>query len=207
MRKPQIVRHVKSTRVRAGLSLGVVGVLAASGTFAYWTDSVTVSGTSFTTGTLALQVDNAHSVNNASGTLTMTGMVPGNTSAQILTVKNNGTVPLKWTLAANLTGTNATDFGTAGALSVTVKTGANIGGSGNSATCSGGTVVGSATTLTTSSSSVVATPQPSTPGSGLGAGGTVPLCFQVTFDSNAATSLQNKTTLATFTFSATSDLS
>ena len=111
--------------------MGVVVALGTTGTFAFWTDSVTVSGTTFTSGTLDLQVNNADSVSNASGTLTMTNMAPGATSAQILTVKNNGNVPLKWTLAANLTGTNASDFDTANALTVLVKTGATVNGTGN----------------------------------------------------------------------------
>jgi predicted ribosomally synthesized peptide with SipW-like signal peptide len=206
MRKPQILRHLKSTRTRAVLSLGVVAALGTTGTFAFWTDSATVSGTSFTAGTLDLQVNNADSVANASGTLSMTNMSPGATSAQILTVKNNGNVPLKWTLAGLLTGgTDDAAFSTNSAISVTVKTG-TISGSGNSATC-GGTTLAGPTVLTTSSANLIATPQPTTPGSGVGAAATVPLCFQVTFSESAPTSLQNKSAKATFTFTGTSDIS
>jgi predicted ribosomally synthesized peptide with SipW-like signal peptide len=208
MRKPQIIRHLKSTRVRAALGLGVVLALGTTGTFAFWTDSVTVSGTTFSSGHLDLQVDNADAVANATGTLSMTNMAPGATSAQILTVKNNGNVPLKWTLAGQLTG-GADDaaFSTAGAMSLTIRSGATVSGSGNSATCTGGTVLAGPTTLTTTSAALVATPQPTTAGSGLGAAATVPLCFQVTFNALAPTSLQSKTTKANFTFTGTSDLS
>jgi predicted ribosomally synthesized peptide with SipW-like signal peptide len=211
MRKPELRSLIRDTRVRAALSLGVVAALGAGGTFAYWTDSSQITGTTFSTGMLDLKasVDGTNFADNPtnSGTLTMTAMAPGNTSAQVLTIKNAGTVPLKWTLAANLTGTNASDFDTANALTVLVKTGATISGSGNSATCSGGTQVGVTTTLKQASGTIVTTPQPTTAGSGLGAAGTVALCFQVSFDANAPTTLQTKTTQATFTFSATSNIS
>lgn len=214
MRKPHLRTWIRDTRVRAGLSLGVVAALGAGGTFAYWTDSSQITGTTFSTGTLDLQSSingtafSDNPVNTGTpATLTMTSMAPGNTSAQVLTIKNAGTVPLKWTLAGNLTGTNAVDFDNANALTVLVKTGATLNGSGNSATCQGGTQLGSTTTLKQASASIVATPQPTTAGSGIGAAGTVALCFQVSFDANAPTSLQTKTTQATFTFGATSNLS
>ena len=203
----RIIRSLSSTRVRAGLSLGVVAALGVTGTFAYWSDSAAVSGTTFTTGSFDLKVNNQDAVSNASGSLTMAAMAPGNSSAQILTVNNAGTVPLKWTLAAQLGGTDAALYNSAGALKLTVKTGATVSGSGNSATCSGGTVVGTATTLSTTAANVVNTPQPTTAGSGLAAGGSTPLCFEVDFDSSAPSTLQTKTTTATFTFSATSNLS
>jgi len=206
MRKPHVISALRSTRVRAALGLGIVVALGTTGTFAFWTDSVTVSGTTFTSGTLDLQVNNSDAVSNAAGTLSMTNMAPGATSAQILTVKNNGNIPLKWTLAGQLTGgTDDALFSSNSAISVTIKTG-TITGSGNSATC-GGTVLAGPTVLTTSSANLIATPQPTTPGSGLGAAGTVPLCFQVTFSASAPTALQTKTTKANFTFTGTSDIS
>jgi predicted ribosomally synthesized peptide with SipW-like signal peptide len=207
MRDNRILRSLSSTRVRAGLSLGVVAALGVTGTFAYWSDSVTVAGTTFSTGTFDLKVNNQDAVSNASGNLSMSAMAPGNSSAQILTVNNAGNVPLKWTLSAQLTGgSNPGDFATANALKLTVKTGATVSGSGNSATCSGGAVVGTVTTLGTGLSSVVGTPQPTTAGSGLAGGANTPLCFEVDFDSGAPTSLQGKSAVVTFTFDATSNL-
>ncbi len=203
----RILRSLKSTRVRAGLSLGVVAALGVTGTFAYWSDSVSVAGTTFSTGTFDLKVNNQDSVSNVSGNLSMTAMAPGNTSAQILTVNNAGTVPLKWTLSAQLTGgSNPGDFAAASALKLTVKTGATVSGGGNSATCSGGNVVGTVTTLGTAASAVVGTPQPTTAGSGLAASGNTPLCFEVDFDSGAPSSLQGKSAVVTFTFDATSNV-
>lgn len=207
MRNLTFLSRLKSVRVRAILSLGVVLGLSATGTFAFWTTSVAVTGTSFTAGSLAMTVDNTTGYSNAAGTLTMTNMSPGATSAQVMTIKNTGNIPLKWTLTQQLSGANASQFTTAGSLSVTVKTGATVAGTGNAATCSGGTVVGSATTLSSTASSVVATRQPATPGSGVGAGSSVALCFQVTFDSAAPSTLQGLTAQDTFTFTGTSDIS
>ena len=59
-------------------------------------------------------------------------MVPGNTSAEVLTVKNNGTAPLKYTLTGGLTGTDAAAYNTAAALKLTILAGGTKSGSGNS---------------------------------------------------------------------------
>jgi signal peptidase I len=112
-------------------------VLATTGTFAFWTDDVAITGTTFAAGTLDLQVNDTDT-SVSTTTLGMAVMVPGNTSAEVLTLKNNGTAPLKWTMTGGLTGTDAGAFGTAGSLALTVSAGGTRSGSGNSATCSGG---------------------------------------------------------------------
>ena len=48
--------------VRLVLTLGVLGVLTIPGTQAAWTDPVSVSGTTLSTGTVDLKVENADSV-------------------------------------------------------------------------------------------------------------------------------------------------
>ena len=89
-------RCLASARTRAALSLGVVLAVGSTGTFAYWTDDVTVSGTTFTAGTLDLQVNDLNTV-AAYTSLNLTTMVPGNSMAGTLVIKNNGNVPLKYT--------------------------------------------------------------------------------------------------------------
>lgn len=191
----------RSGRIRAFLSLGVALGLGAAGTFAFWTDDVVISGTTFTAGTLDLKVNNSDAY--ATTTLGMSAMVPGNTSAELLTIKNAGTAALKYTLTGGLTGTDAAAYNTAGALKLTILSGATINGSGNSATCTGGTSVYTATALT----NVVATPIIGTRRGPIAAGATEVLCFQVTFDAAASTTLQGKTATATFTATGTSDVS
>ncbi|MEO6470749.1 MAG: TasA family protein [Aeromicrobium sp.] len=192
----------RSGRIRAILSLGVALGLGTAGTFAYWTDDVVISGTAFTAGTLDLQVNNADSY--ATTTLSMAAVVPGNTSAQVLTLKNNGTAPLKYTLTGGLTGTDAGAYNTAGALKLTVTVGGTVSGSGSSATCSAGTstLVNAVALTSTTSTALIATRQ-----GPIAAAGTQALCFQVTFDVAAVTTLQGKTATATFTATGTSDVS
>jgi len=196
------VAMLKSPRLRALLGLGLVGVVGTTGTFAFWTDDVVISGTTFTAGTLDLQVNNTD-ISVSTTTLGMAVMVPGNTSAEVLTLKNNGTAPLKWTMVGGLTGTDAAAFSAAAALKLTVSAGGTRSGTGNSATCTGGSTLVNAVALTaTTSTALVATRQ-----GPMAAAGTQTICFQVSFDSAAPSTLQAKTANATFTVTGTSDVS
>ncbi|MCW2765339.1 MAG: hypothetical protein JWO11_1298 [Nocardioides sp.] len=196
----RVLGALGSARLRALLGLGVVLSVGATGTFAFWTDDVTISGTSFTAGTLDLQVNNADAP--ATTTLGMSAMVPGNTSAEVLTIKNNGTAPLKYTLTGGLTGTDAAAYGTANALALTILAGGTKSGSGNSATCTGGTSVYSGNLTTTASTALIGTRR-----GPLAAAGTETLCFMINFSASAPTTLQAKTATATFTATGTSDVS
>ncbi|MDP3890607.1 TasA family protein [Nocardioides sp.] len=194
-----------SARLRALLGVGLVGVLATTGTFAFWTDDVALTGTNFTAGTLDLQVNDTDT-SVSTTTLGMAVMVPGNTSAEVLTLKNNGTAPLKWTMTGGLTGADAGAFDTAGSLALTVSAGGTRSGSGNSATCSGGTTLVNAVALTaTTTTGLVTTRQPVA--AAMAPTDTQTLCFQVTLDAAAPSSLQGKTASATFTVTGTSDVS
>ena len=197
-RGPRVGRGLRSQRVRALLGLGVLLGVGATGTFAFWTDDVTITGTSFTSGTLDLKVNNGDSY--ATTSLTMGAMVPGSTSAEVLTVKNSGTAPLKYTLTGGLAGgADVGVYNTGGYLKLTVRAGGTVSGT----TCTGGTTVYGPTALTsTTTTAIIGTRRgPVAPT------GTEALCFQVTFDAAAPNSMQNKTATATFTFTGTSDVS
>lgn len=200
-------RAVKRTgRIRAILSLGVALGLGTVGTFAYWTDDVVISGSTFTAGTLDLQVNNADAY--ATTTLGMTGMAPGSSSAEVLTVKNNGSAVLKYTITGGLTGTNAADYNTAGAngLLLTISVGGTRTASGTNFVCSGGTVIVNAVPLTsTTTTPIIATRRG--PLATTGPTQTEALCFSVKLSDNAPNSLQTKTATATFTATGTSDVS
>ena len=86
------------------LSLGVVFAVATTGTLAYWTDNVTVNGSTLTTGTINFQVNGQESIATYAG-LNISNMVPGNTTAAVVTVRNNGTAPLKYTVSSTYTDT------------------------------------------------------------------------------------------------------
>lgn len=76
-------------------------------------------------------------------------------------------------------------------------------GSGNASTCTGGSVVVSAVALTaTTSTALIGTRRgPVAPA------GSEALCFQVTLDAAAPSSVQGKTASATITLTGTSDVS
>jgi predicted ribosomally synthesized peptide with SipW-like signal peptide len=201
-RKPQPAWW-RSRRARALLSLGLLGSALVVGTYAYWTDDVTISGTTFTTGTLDLQVNTSDSYSTTTLGMSSTPMVPGNTSAEVLTVKNNGTVPLKYTLTGGLAGTDAAAFNTAASIRLTIVSGGTRSGSGNAATCTGGTTIYGPTALTNVTSTAII----GTRRGPVAAAGTEALCFQITFDAAAPGTLQGKTATATFTATGTSDVS
>ncbi|MEJ7634285.1 TasA family protein [Aeromicrobium sp.] len=196
----RLASGVTSVRVRALLSLGVALGIGSIGTFAFWTDDSIISGTSFTSGTLDLKVNNVDDV--ATTTLSMSNMTPGSSSAELLTIKNNGSTTFKYSVAGGLAGTDASTFATAAALKLAVVAGGTRSGTGNTSTCTGGTVIVSAAVLTNTTTTVIV------PKRGpLAAAGTEALCFQVTFDAAASNALQGKTATVTFTATGTSDLS
>lgn len=184
-----------SARLRAALGLGVVLSAGVMGTHAYWTDSVSVQGATFSTGALDLQVNNLDAAVDFS-TISLAGMVPGNTTAGVLTVKNAGTVPLKYT--ATSAATNADGKGLGAALAAKITGASSVTGSGASRTCGGSALPGTGTSL---NGSIIST------GRTLAVGATETLCVQVTLSATAPSALQAATTTATLSFNGTSDLS
>lgn len=195
----------RSRPLRALLCLGgLVFAAATTGTYAHWTDDVAIGGTTFTSGTIDLRVNTLNSV--TSSTLSMTGsslMVPGSSSAEVFTLRNSGTAPLKWTMTGGLSGTDAAAYNTAGSLRVRVVVNGTRSGTGNTASCTGGSelVAGAALTNAPGTSIVSNRQGPIAPTA------TVNVCLQVTLANDAPGSLQGKTAAATFTLTGTSDVS
>jgi len=202
-RRSRALPRAGSGRVRALLCLGLLGGLGATSSLAYWTDDVTISGATFTAGTLDLEVDNADPFTGLT-VLSMSDMVPGNTSAQVITIENSGTVPLKYTMAGGLTGTGASAYSSAGALQLTVVLNGTKSGSGSTSTCTGGTTLLTPTALTDTTTTSLVARRPSSP---LAPAATESLCVQVTFASVAPSSLQGASVDVVLTTTATSDVS
>jgi predicted ribosomally synthesized peptide with SipW-like signal peptide len=176
------------------LSTGLLFGIGSAGTFAHWTDEVTVTGVTFTAGTIDLKVNNQDTVTGYT-TLNINNMVPGNSVAGVLTVKNSGTAPLKYT--ATSSATNGDSKNLRGNLTVKVTGDGNVTGSSPSATCAGSALSGTGSGL---NGGLVTT------GRLLSSNASENLCIQVTLPTSAASSLQGATTDVTLTFTGTSDL-
>lgn len=188
-------RASRSTRIRALLSLGTAAAVGVTGTYAYWTDTVQVTGTALTTGTIDLKVNGQDAVTGWTS-LNLAAMMPGNSTAGVLTVSNSGTAPLQYYLGSSAT--NADGKGLAAALTLTVTGAAAVTGTSPTATCGGAALTGSATTLATEILGSPASPRT------LAAGASETICLQLTLPGAANTSLQGATTSVTFTASGTS---
>lgn len=181
-----------SVRLRALLSLGVVAVLGCGGTFAYWSDSATVTGATFTSGVLDLEVNGADEVSDFT-VLDLAAMVPGNSTAGLLRISNSGTVPLTYTLAGS--GTDADGKGLSAALTAKVTADTAVTGAAPSAGCAGAALAGSGASFT---GALV----PAGSARTLAVGASETLCVEATLPIAAPTSLQGATTDVTLTVSA-----
>lgn len=192
-------RVLRSTRVRALLSLGIVFGFGATGTLAYWTDTSTVTGATFTAGTLDLQLnDHQGTLADPAGfttTLGMTDMVPGSSVAAMLPVQNKSSgANLTYTMTGGASGTLGA------ALHLQLFSGGTASNTAGVGTCNG-TQIGTDITLTNTNT----TPIISTGRGPLAAStGVENLCFRVELPTTADTSLQSATSAATFIFTATS---
>lgn len=184
----------KSTRgslAVAILALGVAALLliGGRGTLAYWTDSTSVAGGNFSSGTLDITVDGAQGnpTAYAETNLALSGMVPGESVAANVVLANPGDADFTWTAAATTGGALGPG------LNVEVFLGTQSGDDTSyprTETCSGSAIVlgTTATRLNRSQSQTV--------------------CLKVTLPSNAANTYQSDTTgSATVTFNATQVIS
>ncbi|MCX6395243.1 MAG: TasA family protein [Propionibacteriales bacterium] len=195
MRKQTILARLRDTRVQAAASLGLVLAAAATGTYAYWTDSASVSGTTISSGSIDLFVNGANN-DTAFTSLSFTNIVPGQSAAGVITVKNNGLSPL--TYYVNGAASNADTKGLGAALVVKVTGDATRTTSGTSFTCAGNALANTGTAFAANlvGSPTVATQRQLIPGA------SETLCVQASLPTGAASTLQNATTNISFAFTA-----
>ena len=164
--------------LRIGAALAVLLVLSVGrGTAAYWSDAGTVPGGTIRTGSIDLRVDGQDAVGGYAP-LDLPRLVPGQTSATVLTVGNVGSVALQWT--ASTTGTNASN-GLLGALRLVVTGASTTDGS----TCGGAPLAGSGTTV---GGALVGTART------LGPGDAEQVCVQVGLPAGAPETLAGRAT-------------
>lgn len=176
--------------MRLALSLGVFAVLAIPGTTAAWTDPVAVSGTTLKAGTADLKVNNGDAPTfTAMNASTMEG---GDSTAGVLTVRNNGDVPLSYYVSTSAT--NADGKNLASQFSVKVTGDGATSGSSPNVACSGSALGSSGTSfggnLLGSSSNLRS----------LDAGASETICVQASLANGTAA--LGSTTNITFTFTA-----
>lgn len=104
-RRTRLRRALASRKVRAVLCLGIFAAPAAVGTMAYWTDEATIETGTLTSGTLDLTVGSTvEASENLRGpggsyeysTLTIGGLVPGESIARPFVVRNFGTTGFRF---------------------------------------------------------------------------------------------------------------
>ncbi|GAA3531520.1 hypothetical protein GCM10022234_30840 [Aeromicrobium panaciterrae] len=184
------LKRIKSTRVRALLSIGMVFGLGAVGTLAYWTDSATLAGGTFSAGTLDIKLGSpAPGVDNNptqfATDFAMTNMQPGDSRAALVAVRNSSS------LGFTYTATGVTSGGTlASLLTFKVVPGGSLSGSTD---CTG-TATFTGTMATTQN--VISADRPLA-----GGGGTESFCVVATLPTGTTTG-QNTSATATFTFNA-----
>lgn len=192
-RRPRLGQAARSIRVRALLSLGMLFGITAYGTLAYWSDSVTMDGGTFTSGTLNMQL-NGNEGNPTVWTnsvMTLAEMVPGESLAAAFTVDNVGSVAFTYTATGTATGVLAPHLTfqafAGGAAS-------NPGGPFRTGTCTG-TSLGGAQVLDGTARPVIGTQQlpPAT---------SQTVCFVVRLSTTAPGTMQGQSGNGTFVFTA-----
>lgn len=177
--------RTRRDRWRVLLTFGVILGMGSVSTVATWSDSVAGSAAQ-STGRLDLLLNSQ--LTGQGGTVTGTGlsapsMLPGSTAAELITVRNGGTVPFTFSATTSATGSLAPD------LTWVVRQG----GARSGTTCSGGTVLFSGAIGATS-----AVGGPTT----LGPGAEASWCIQATLNPQLSVVARGRTAATSFTFSA-----
>lgn len=196
-------RAISSIPVRAALCLlGLAIAPAAVGTWAYWTDTATVSTGTISSGDLDLMVGEADGdqLGGQGGSWThenlgVSDLLPGESNARRLTLTNAGTSPLL------LTGTFSSSNNDLPGLRVSIVPGAAPANQTSTglriASCTDGD------TPWVASAPVTGTPTPFPDEAvELAPGASVSTCAVVALDSSAANDQQGKSTVLTFAFDA-----
>jgi spore coat-associated protein N len=172
--------------------LAVVGILATFGLAgsALFTSTTTVGNNSFTTGSVLISTD------PVSALVTFSNMAPGDQVTAPLTVKNDGTLAMRYAMTS--LATNEDNKALRGQLELSVKSGvtdcSNAGFAASGTSVYGGT-------LNNALFGDPATGQQAGDRA-LAAGANEVLCFNVALPAGTGNEFQNAATTATFTFAA-----
>jgi predicted ribosomally synthesized peptide with SipW-like signal peptide len=182
-----------SLRARIAVVLGIVLALGAAPAWAYWQSQQSVPSSSFTLGRLDLQVNGQDAVTTFTA-LNTGAIMPGQSVAGVLTVKNNGSIPLSYYAQAQA----STALGKAFVVKVTGDSA--VSGAYPTATCPGSALPNSATSFQTSAAQLLGT---NAARRQLAPGASETVCVQATVSTSstvAPSSLQGTSTTVSFTF-------
>lgn len=186
-------QHRRGRRLRAALSLGLVGGFGALSTMAYWSDTGTATGGTFTAGVLDMKLNGADSA-DLSSTLLLDTMVPGESVAAHLAVQNSAPSNVPFTYTA--TGLAS------GALNPYLSFEVFLGGTSSNGTSGGlrtgtcgGTSTGATQTMATTKT-VIGTPQT------VAVSGSQNVCVVALLLTSTPSNMQGTTGSAVFTFTA-----
>jgi len=185
--------------VRGLLSLGILVGLAPTGTLASWRATTVLSPAGFVTGALDLRLRDASTTVGPGGSfadadLAPTGLLPGESVAVAVPVRNDGTMPFTWSATATATG----------ALAPALQVSTYVGGTATNSTsvldvrtgsCSG-TAATTNRTLRASATTVIPT-QPA-----LAAGDTISVCVLLKLPTTA-TGAANQSAAVSYSFAST----
>ena len=104
------------------VALGLLGALVGTISTAVFTDTATIPGSTFTTGTLDLKLSDSNETdvdNTATSDITFSSMTPGDQVDATITERNTGSLALRY--AATMTSTNADSKALRDQLSMTIK--------------------------------------------------------------------------------------
>lgn len=195
---------ITSVPLRAALCLGMLLGFGAIGTVAYWSDSATVAGGSFSAGSLDLQVGatTADQLAGQGGTwnytaLTLFDMIPGESVARSLTIKNTGTTALTYN---GVISTTSATLGTN--LQATIVKDGAVSNSGSQAAGNRAGVCGTGTTWQTNLPLSTTTQPVTTATVTLQPGATTTLCVKIGLGSATPGTFQTKSTSVTMLFTA-----
>jgi len=210
-RKRNMRKHLRRSLLLL-LSLGLIAGLVGTISMALFTDTAQIQNGSFTTGTVDIDLtdDNETNADNLANTqLTLSAMAPGDQVQPTvgITVRNNGTLALRYALYASATDADAKNL--KDQLEVTIRAVDTNAVNGNCNEFDGAVIYGPTTNIdgSTAAGTFFSIFGDSTAGAqagdrALAAAASEVLCFRIKLATTAPNSVQNAATTATWEFRA-----
>lgn len=127
----------------AAAAVGLVVLLGSAGTGATWTDRATIPGGDIHSGAIDLRADGVDSSTTFSA-LDVSGLLPGGSTATVVSVENVGTAPLTWSTSLSASGGSTALLS---ALVLTVTGAASTTSSDSGRSCGGAALPGTGGSL------------------------------------------------------------